>query len=86
MALFDAAGKELARLTLGKEVEGTPALWYVRGTRDQVLQADSTRLADLPQSLFDVLDAPAPDAGATAPWLPSLHPPPIATGRAEPTP
>ncbi|MHB8872528.1 MAG: DUF4340 domain-containing protein [Myxococcaceae bacterium] len=72
VGLADAEGRELARLTLGSDVEGKPGFIWVRGTRPQVLEADSSRLTELPQSLADVLDAPPPqnDAGVVAPPSP----------------
>lgn len=63
VAVFGEDGKELARLTIGKEVLGTPSAFYVRGTRDQVLQSDGSRFGELPFRLADVLDEPSPDAG-----------------------
>jgi hypothetical protein len=66
VALTGQDGKELARLVVGNEVDGNPSLVYVRGSRDQVLETDATRLAELPQSLADVLDAAAVDAGTAA--------------------
>ncbi len=56
IALFGADGKELARFVIGKPVPETPSGFYVRGTRDQVLQSDGSRFVDLPFKLEDVLD------------------------------
>ncbi len=67
VTLFAADGRELARLTIGKEVPGKSGTVYVRGTRNQVLEADLGRLAELPTSEEDLLDtathAPGSDAG-----------------------
>jgi len=60
--IFDAAGKSLARLAVGKPVEGKPNLLFVRGSRDQVLEVDGSRLSDLPVTLADLLDKPPPPA------------------------
>lgn len=70
VALFDQEGKELARLEIGKPVPGTPSAVYVRGSRDQVLESDGSRLGELPFTLLDVLDEPADagvDGGLTSP-------------------
>jgi hypothetical protein len=69
VSLLDTSGKILARLALGKSVPGQEGARYARGTREQVLEIDESRLADLPASVEDVLDAPiaaaatTPDAG-----------------------
>ncbi|MBK7860624.1 MAG: DUF4340 domain-containing protein [Archangiaceae bacterium] len=67
IALSDASGKELARLWVGAQAKGKMDQKYLKGTRDQVVCADATRLADLPTKLDDLLEAPpaakAPDAG-----------------------
>ncbi len=63
VALYGEDGRELARLTIGKLVEGTPSAYYVRGSRDQVLESDGSRFSDLPFELETVLDEPG-DAGA----------------------
>lgn len=65
VAVFGEDGKELARLTIGFEVLGTPSAFYVRGTRDQVLQSDGSRFGEFPFRLSDVLDEPGVDGGAT---------------------
>jgi len=67
VALFGADGKEITRFTWGKEVEGTP-LFYVRGTRDQALEANVERLTELPNDAVEVIEVPpaitpAADAG-----------------------
>lgn len=63
IALFGADGKELGRFVIGKPVPETPSGFYVRGTRDQVLQSDGSRFADLPFKLEDVLDEGGKDGG-----------------------
>lgn len=75
IALFGEDGKELARFVIGKPVPETPSGFYVRGTRDQVLQSDGSRFGEFPFTLADVLDEPVPsgverpavDAGPTSP-------------------
>lgn len=63
IALFGEDGKELARLTIGKQVPETPSGFYVRGSRDQVLQSDGSRFVEFPFKVEDVIDEPAADAG-----------------------
>jgi hypothetical protein len=61
--LSGEGGTELGRLSIGKLVPGTPSAYWVRGTRDQVLQSDGSRFTELPFTLADVLDEPGTDAG-----------------------
>lgn len=64
--LLDAAGKELARLEAGKAAKDNAEAVYLRGSRNQVLQMDSTKLSDLPTQVDDVIERPlrpAQDAG-----------------------
>ncbi len=56
--LFDAAGKELARLEVGTAAKDNPEAVYLRGSRNQVLQMDSTKLSDLPSQVDDVIERP----------------------------
>ncbi|MDP2271030.1 MAG: DUF4340 domain-containing protein [Archangium sp.] len=63
IALFGEDGKELARLVIGKPVPGTPSGFYVRGSRDQVLQSDGSRFGEFPFRVEDVIDEPMVDAG-----------------------
>lgn len=63
IALFGEDGKELARLVIGKPVPETPSGFYVRGSRDQVLQSDGSRFAEFPFRIEDVIDEPSVDAG-----------------------
>ena len=63
VALFGEDGKELARLTIGKLVPDTPSGYYVRGSRDQVLQSDGSRFVEFPFRVEDVIDEPQADAG-----------------------
>ena len=64
VALYGYDGKELGRLVIGKEVLGKLATTYLRGTRNQVIEGDNSRLTELPAVVEDLLDAPAaPDAG-----------------------
>jgi hypothetical protein len=60
-ALFGADGTELARLSFGKEVPGKPNVFYVRGTRPQVIEVDGSRFNELPTSAAELLEAA--DAG-----------------------
>ena len=64
-AVYGEDGKELARLTVGNLVEGTPSAYWVRGSRDQVMQSDGSRFGELPFQLAVVADEP--DAGVTSP-------------------
>lgn len=66
IAVFGEDGQELARLTIGLEVLGTPSAVYMRGTRDQVIQSDGSRIGEVFLRLSDVLDEPVVDGG-TAP-------------------
>ena len=64
VTLFGYDGKQLARLIIGKEVLGKQAVVYVRGTRSQVIEADNSRLAELPAKVEELLEAAvAADAG-----------------------
>lgn len=56
--ILDAAGAELAQLQLGKDVPGKSGVLYVRGTGNQVLEVDASRLAELPATPRDLLDGP----------------------------
>ena len=61
-----AGGAELAKLTIGKSVPSDSSRVYARGSRNQVLEVDVSRLGDLPKSMADVEDVPAADAGAAS--------------------
>ena len=63
IALYGEDGKQLARFVIGKPVPETPSGFFVRGTRDQVLQSDGSRFGEFPFRLADVLDEPVVDAG-----------------------
>jgi hypothetical protein len=65
VSVLDTSGNVLARLALGKSVPGQEGTRYARGSRDQVLEIDESRLADLPASVEEVLDTPVAAAGAT---------------------
>jgi len=67
VTLADKAGKILAKLQVGSEVKGKSNAIYVRGSRNAVLEIDSSRLTDLPSKISDVIDQPsqALDAGAS---------------------
>jgi hypothetical protein len=56
--LSDAYGRELGRLMIGADVKGKEGMKYLRGTRDQVVSGDGSRLADFPAKLDDLLEAP----------------------------
>ncbi|MBX7112722.1 MAG: DUF4340 domain-containing protein [Myxococcaceae bacterium] len=63
-SVSDAQGKVLATLTLGKPVPGQANLLYARGSRNQVVEIDTSRLSELPTQVEDLLDVPPPlDAG-----------------------
>lgn len=63
IALYGEDEKLLARFVIGKPVPETPSGFYVRGTRDQVLQSDGSRFGEFPFTLADVLDEPVADGG-----------------------
>lgn len=63
ITLFGEDGAELGRFAIGLEVPNKAAVFYVRGARDQVLEADGARFKELPFSLAELLDEPAADAG-----------------------
>jgi hypothetical protein len=63
IAVFGEDGKELARLTIGKPVPETPSGFFVRGSRDQVLQSDGSRFGEFPFKIEDVIDEPVTDGG-----------------------
>jgi hypothetical protein len=66
VTLADQSGKVLAKLQLGNAVKGKPNSVYARGSRNAVLEVDSTKLAELPSKIDDVLEAPpqASDGGS----------------------
>ena len=67
VSLLDSSGNVLARLAVGKSVPGQEGARYARGMREQVVEIEESRLADLPGSVEDVLDAPiAAAVGADA--------------------
>lgn len=61
ITLLDASGKELSRLTLGQKTETDTV--YVRGNREIVIEADVSRLSELPSSVADLLEGAAADGG-----------------------
>ena len=63
IALFGEDGKELGRFVIGKPVPETPSGFYVRGSRDQVLQSDGSRFGEFPFRVEDVIDEPSVDGG-----------------------
>jgi hypothetical protein len=69
VTLLGGDGKELARLWLGNEVPEQPGRLYARGSSNEVLEVEASRLGDLPESVSDVLGPPpaAPDAGTASP-------------------
>lgn len=56
IAVYGDDGRELARLTIGKLIPETPSGYYVRGTRDQVVESDGSRFTEFPFTLDQVLD------------------------------
>lgn len=68
VTLLGADGKELARLRLGDEVAEQPERVYARGSSNEVLQVELSRISELPTRASDVLEAaPTPDAGPATP-------------------
>jgi hypothetical protein len=63
--VYDAQGRVLARLQVGKDVPGKPGTVYARGTQDTVLELETQRLAELPTTVEDVLDRPSAPTAAT---------------------
>lgn len=61
--LSDREGKVLAALAVGKSVDGATDVHFVRGTPNQVLELDTSRLSELPTTVEEVLDGVVPDAG-----------------------
>jgi hypothetical protein len=64
VTLADKSGKVLAKLQIGKEVKGKSNAIYVRGSRNAVIEIDSTKISELPSKLGDLLDQPAGGADA----------------------
>ncbi len=62
--LLDKAGKAIGHLRVGAEVPERENVRFMRGTRDQVLEVDSERLEDLPDTVDALMDRPAAGAGA----------------------
>ena len=60
--LEDAAGAELASLTVGAAAPAPATTTAVRGSKPEVAQVESQRLAELPFAVEDLLEPP-PDAG-----------------------
>lgn len=58
IAVFGDDDVELARLTIGSLVPNTPSAYFVRGTRNQVLQSDGSRFGEFPFVVTDALDLP----------------------------
>lgn len=61
--LYDAQGKELAVLTVGDEVPGRDNARYARGTAPQMVEMETGKLQDLPETVDDVLERPASAEG-----------------------
>lgn len=69
-ALYGAGDALLGRIDVGKAVPGkTPEEVFMRGARPEVLQLESSRLGDLPNSADDLEDKPETpgDGGTPAP-------------------
>lgn len=62
VTLVSLDGTTLARLVIGREVPGKAATGYFRGSRNQVVEGDVSRLNELPSTVEDLLEPPA-DAG-----------------------
>ena len=58
VTLADKDGKVLAKLQVGKEVNGKGNAVYVRGSRNAVLEMDSAKISELPFKLPDLIDSP----------------------------
>lgn len=68
VSLFDKEGKKMAQLLIGKAVPNKPASVYVRGSRSQVMEVESARLAELPFAPGDLLEKKeAPPEGSAPP-------------------
>jgi hypothetical protein len=67
-SLQDASGKELARLWIGNEVPGKAGHVYARGSGNEVLEVELSRLSELPSRLEDIMESPPAAAtdGGTA--------------------
>ena len=57
IALYGSDNTELARFTIGREVPGKMNIFYVRGSRPQVIEVDGSRFNELPAGPEDVLEA-----------------------------
>ncbi len=69
VSLLGADGKELARLRLGNAVPNQPGRVYARGSGNEVLEVESSRLSELPTQVSEVLEPPpaaATDGGTAA--------------------
>ncbi len=64
VTLLGAGDTPLATLAVGAEVPGKENTRYARGSRGGLVEIETGRLEDLPNSPADVLDAPAPAAAA----------------------
>ncbi|WP_257458140.1 DUF4340 domain-containing protein [Archangium lipolyticum] len=55
VALLDAQGKELVRLSVGNEVKGNPKRLWARGSGEEVLELEKSVLDALPLKLEDLM-------------------------------
>lgn len=60
ITLFGAGDQVVATLLLGAAVKGKADQRWARGSKDQLLAIDEKGLTQLPRSLADLVDAPAP--------------------------
>ncbi len=68
VTLLGADGKELARLRLGDEVAEQPERVYARGSGNEVLQVELSRISELPTRASDLMEATAsPEANTPSP-------------------
>jgi hypothetical protein len=66
VVLKGSSGQEMGRFWIGKTDAKSGAV-FARGEKNQVVQVESDRLAELPKSVSDVLDSPASQDGGLTP-------------------
>jgi hypothetical protein len=67
VTLLGADGKELARLRLGDEVAEQPERVYARGSGNEVLQVELSRISELPTRASELMEGATPPDAGTAP-------------------
>lgn len=68
--LYGRDGKVLAALAVGKPVEAEQTVHFVRGSRNQVLRMETSRLSELPSSADDLLQTSALPLATPSPTPP----------------